>query len=108
MESLKHHSFGKDLASDLKDSLEAESPTPPELHVEQHRLPALALALSALASRVSSTERDLSALLVAALAACPDGSHGTAMSSFQAAAVLAKPAQADLLQITLFPETLHV
>lgn len=108
MSHLTGDAFGAEVAGDLEDSMRFLQESPPDMHVERHRLPSLAKELRALQCLVCNAEHRLAAFLLKVLAFTPASEVGTAMSAFQAAALMAVPAQADLLRVTVFPETLQV
>lgn len=101
VQCLSDNAFARDIAEELQASFMEYLKSPAELHVEEHRLHDLALWLRTLADRVYSHEQKLSAMLPEALAVCPEGPHSTLMEVLQAAGLMARPAQADLMIISL-------
>eukprot|EP00892_Ulva_mutabilis_P000030 jgi/Ulvmu1/10027/UM059_0076.1 len=105
---LTRDAFGKEVADDLEESMRVFQECVPDLHVEQHILVHLEQELQALKERVSGAERQLATALLRAVEYAPTDEHGSTVEAFRAAGLMPRPAQADLLRITVFPATLSV
>eukprot|EP00892_Ulva_mutabilis_P000058 jgi/Ulvmu1/10052/UM059_0102.1 len=105
---LQGDAFGQEIADDCEQSLKHSQLGKAELHVEPERLPALAERLKYLLVLVTRAERQLAASLLNGLGFSVPGKYGTAVVAFQAAGLMAQPAQADLLRVTVFQETTSV
>ena len=108
IEHLMADAFGREVAADLEDSMTVFRASPPDMHVAAQHLPELTRALDHLLEGVNNAERALATLSLKALRFCPPDLCGIAMAAFQHAALMARPAQADLLRVTVFPEFLSV
>ena len=105
---LMNSAFGRETASDLQESMRVFHQSPVDACVQPVRLADLATKLRSVLDRVRAAEERAGGALLQALAFRPPTEAGTAVAAFQAAAVMAEPAAADLLRITVCPETLTV
>lgn len=111
MDSLKDDPFGAEVAEDLAASMEVSKHDDRQaegLNLEQHHLRSLAEALAALLDRVTATERATADRLLHAFSYCSSDRYSNAVRALRAAALMAEPAQADLVRITISPNTLTV
>ena len=108
MEHLMDNPFGRAVAEDHVKSVEAFKASAPPETVARERLPALAKELQNLLSSVSQAEEGTRRFLLSALAFAPEHLNGTALLVLQQAGVMATPASADLLRISLRPGFLQV
>ena len=105
---LENDAHGRDVAADLQASMRVFASAAADLHVEREKLTYVAGELERQLEVTTAYKKLLQDFLLRALAHCPAGALGTAMQAFQHAAVVALPAQADLLRMTIFPAALSV
>ena len=98
--------FGQEVADDLEESMRVFQECPADMCVRD--APGLEKDLRAVLDDVNSAEQQLAACLLRALAFSTADEYGTAMTAFQVSGLMAQPALADLLAVTIFPETLSV
>lgn len=108
LDHLKTDPFGREVADDHVQSLEVFKASEASETVSMTSLPELADKLQTLLKRVKQAEVQVMQFLLRVLASSSVDLHGVVLRVYQQTGIMASPAPADLLRITLHKDFLQV